>query len=123
MGRPIRQQDTSLAVSLEALVSGVGSVRKVAISLGIDATTLSRSLARKSFSEGTRKKVLARLPAATASLVSSPMSSQKAPEIVEELLQKLQKTNMLLMSAIAALEAASKKNESSEVINAGQRSS
>jgi hypothetical protein len=123
MGRPKRVVDDELTQTLQALVRGSGSMRRVAISLELEPTTLARSLASGAFSANTRNWISERLSGTISELVSRPKRSKKLPKTDDDLLQKLHKLNILLTCAIAALEASPKADESSEVTNAGHTSS
>ncbi len=104
MGRPPRTADEDLTVQVQSLAARVGSLRKVAFSLGIEPSTLSRSVSRRAFSRATKKRILENWGAAIA-----PLSTSKMPHDDEERRQKMlhlmTALNSLLLTAIAELEA------------------
>ncbi|MDR6127109.1 hypothetical protein [Sphingomonas sp. SORGH_AS_0438] len=111
MGRPPRLQDHDLAGQLDNLLLLAGSSRKLALALGLEPSTLSRSMVDRAFASGTRAKIIARIEDVTNGLIGAQSTASPATrlkETDEEMLQILQKLYTLLPGAIAALEAAAR---------------
>ena len=111
MGRPPRLKDHDLAGQLDNLLLLAGSSRKLALALGLEPSTLSRSMVDRAFASGTRAKIIARIEDVTSGLIGAQSTANPATRIREtneQMLQILQKLYTLLPGAIAALEAAAR---------------
>lgn len=102
-----------LATELDTLVRQTGSQRKVAIALGLDPTTLARSLSARAFAKSTRLKIADGMAAAKISLARPTRQNETSPSA--DMLHILQELYKLLPKALAALEGTSGIRDSSEV--------
>ena len=107
MGRPPRQQDDDLLRAVRSLIDTTGSSRRVALALGIEPSTLTRSLKAKAFAEGTAQKIRQSLPN-----LQSAWLDQGKEKSLERMVHIMQELSGLLPTAIAALQAAERRFES-----------
>lgn len=104
MGRPPRTVDEDLTIQIQSLVTRVGSLRKVAISLGIEPSTLSRSVSRRAFSRATKRRIVENWGSAIDPLTNSKMPHGDSASR-EKMLHLMITLNSALSTAIAELEA------------------
>jgi len=105
MPRPPRDSDQTLAEDLTRLVAAAGSVRKVALALGLHPTTLQRSLKEGAFGRVTNQNIRLNWDEAVIrlDLALKRPNGAKSPKDTLLLMRKL---NRLLSGAIAELEVA-----------------
>ena len=114
MGRPPRTTDEDLTIQIQSLVAREGSMRKVALSLGIEPSTLSRSVAKGAFSRTTKKRILENWGNASHSFSSQKMQHSDVKDR-QNLLHLMTILNSILSTAVAELEAPLGKVDSPEV--------